>query len=407
MSVFVFFNVPTTGHVDPTLPVAAELVRRGHQVVYYLTENYRERIDSTGATYRAYQSIGADYFDVVARRFNPARLATQLVETAASMAPSLLDDVGQIRSQAVVYDSMCPWGRIVARQAGLPAVASMALMDLPPRYMLKSGSLWSVLSVMGRGLPWVPRYWRAAQAVRQATGVAVPSFVRLLNWPGDRNICYTAQLLEPQAHRHKANYTFVGPPIKEVPYDIPFPYGKLMADRSLVYVSLGTVFNNNPAFFRACLAAFAGNEVQVVLSTGRRLKPSDLAPLPDNAIVREYVPQQAILQRASLFISHSGANSVHQALVHGVPLLLVPQQLEQAMIAARITELGAGLLLNRGQVTSERIRQMALRLLGEETFRIRASVLGAALRESGGAERAADELQAVAGLAPVQQENRT
>jgi MGT family glycosyltransferase len=405
MPVFVFFNVPTTGHVDPTLPVAAELVRRGHEVVFYLTEAYRERVEASGATYRAYQGIGSDYFDVVSRRFNPARLATQLIETAISVTPSLLDDVRQIRPQAVVYDSMCPWGRIVARQAGLPAVASMALMDLPPRYMLKSGDLRSVLAVMGRGLPWIPRYLRAARMLRQITGIAVPSFVRLLNWPGDHNICYTAEILEPEAQRHDSNYSYVGPPIMNIAKDIPFPYNELAADRPLIYVSLGTVFNNNPDFFRACLEAFAGSEAQVVLSTGRRLQASDLAPIPDNAILRDYVPQQAILQRASLFICHSGANSVHQALIHGVPLLLVPQQLEQALIAARVTELGAGLLLNRRQVAPGRIRQLAQRLLGEETFRARASVLGAELRESGGAARAADELEAaVNGLVPVQQE---
>jgi MGT family glycosyltransferase len=394
MPVFVFFNVPTTGHVDPTLPVAAELVRRGHEVVYYLTEAYRERVEASGATYRAYQGIGSDYFDAVSSRFNPARLATQLIETAISMTPSLLDDVRQIRPQAVVYDSMCPWGRIVARQAGLPAVASMALLDLPPRYLLKSGELPSAVGVMARGLPWIPRYLRAARTVRQTTGVTVPSFVRLLNWPGDRNICYTAQILEPETRTQATNYAFVGPPFRESMDAIPFPYNELVVDRPLIYVSLGTVFNNNPEFFRACLAAFAGSEAQVVLSTGRRLQASDLAPLPDNAIVRDYVPQQAILKRASLFICHSGANSVHQALIHEVPLLLVPQQLEQALIAARVTELGAGLLLNRGRVTPERIHRLANRLLGEGTFRTRASSLGAALREAGGAARAADELQA-------------
>ena len=171
---------------------------------------------------------------------------------------------------------------------------------------------------------------------------------------------------------------------------------QLAADRSLVYVSLGTVFNDNPAFFRTCLAALAGVRVQVVVSTGRRLKAGDLGPLPDNAIVRDYVPQQAILQRASLLISHSGANSVHQALYHGVPLLLVPQQMEQALIAARLTELGAGLILNRRRLTEERVRRLAHRLLNEDSFHQQAAIIGKALREAGGASRAAQVLENLA-----------
>ena len=153
-------------------------------------------------------------------------------------------------------------------------------------------------------------------------------------------------MLQPDPQTYGDDYTFVGPPLADVVDDIPFPFDELANDRPLIYVTLGTVFNNSPDFFRSCINAFADSEVQTVVSTGGRLGTSDLGPLPGNAIVREYVPQQAILQRASLMITHSGANSVHQALYHDVPLLLVPQQLEQALVAARVAELGAGLVLN-------------------------------------------------------------
>jgi MGT family glycosyltransferase len=395
VSAFLFFNVPTTGHVDPTLPLAADLVQRGHEVVYFLTEAYRERVEETGASYRAYDGIGPDYFDAVSRRFNPARLATQLAETAVSLQRSLHEATTRLSPQIVVYDSMCPWGRIVARQARLPAVASMALLELPPPYLLKSGETTFALQVVLRGLRWLPRYARAARTLGQRTGVSLPSFVRLLNWPGDHNICYTAPALLPDPQRFGADYTFVGPPLSNAAAEVPFPFAELAEDRPLVYVSLGTVFNDDPNFFRACLAAFAGREVQVVISTGGRLPATALRPLPDNAIVRDYVPQQAILQRASLFITHSGANSVHQALYHGVPLLMVPQQVEQGLVAARIAELGAGLLLGRRNVIPERVSHLSQRLLTDHSFRDRAASLGAALRAAGGARRAADTLEEI------------
>jgi MGT family glycosyltransferase len=396
MSSFLFFNVPSTGHVDPTLPVVAELIARGHKVDYFLTEAYRERVESTIAAYHAYKGIGPDYFDEVSRRFNPAQLATQLVETAISLHGTLREAIERIRPDVVVYDSMCPWGRIAARHAGLPAVASMALLELPPRYLLKSGELRYALRVFARGLPWLPRYGRAARALRQRTGIRVPSFVRVINWPGDHNICYTVPALLPNASRYGADYTFVGPPRNATDKAMPFPFDELATDRPLIYVSLGTVFNDNPAFFRACLDAFAGREVQVVLSTGRGRDAHALGARAANAIVRDYVPQQAILQRASLFISHSGANSVHQALYYGVPLLMVPQQVEQGLIAARIVELGAGLLLHRRRVTPERVSHLADELLGDASYRARSAALGAALHKAGGAQPAAEALERIA-----------
>ena len=58
---------------------------------------------------------------------------------------------------------------------------------------------------------------------------------------------------------------------------------------------------------------------------------------PANFIVRSSVPQVALLQRASLFITHAGINSLHESLYYGVPMVMLPQQMEQAM-NARIAE---------------------------------------------------------------------
>lgn len=131
------------------------------------------------------------------------------------------------------------------------------------------------------------------------------------------------------------------------------------------------------------------------MSLGKRLSIGALGHIPANFIVRPYVPQLELLERADLFITHAGVNSVHQALYYGMPLLFVPQQLEQALVAARITELGAGLVLRKPSVAV--LRSMAGRLLGDANYRLRAAALGADLRAAGGVKRAANEVEAFAG----------
>ena len=83
----VAFNVPTTGHVDPSLPLVAELVSRGHHVTYYLTQGYRPQVEATGATFLETPGISEGYFDEVSRQFNPVRLATQLLTTSYDLLP--------------------------------------------------------------------------------------------------------------------------------------------------------------------------------------------------------------------------------------------------------------------------------------------------------------------------------
>lgn len=53
-------NVPFSGHINPTLPLARELVKRGHHVSYILTNQWKDRIEETGAAFIPYKA-DADY----------------------------------------------------------------------------------------------------------------------------------------------------------------------------------------------------------------------------------------------------------------------------------------------------------------------------------------------------------
>jgi UDP:flavonoid glycosyltransferase YjiC (YdhE family) len=54
MAKILFFNIPAYGHVNPTLPAVTELVRRGHQLVYYDADAFQQALKATGAEFRAY-----------------------------------------------------------------------------------------------------------------------------------------------------------------------------------------------------------------------------------------------------------------------------------------------------------------------------------------------------------------
>lgn len=47
-------GMPAAGHVNPSLPLVRELVRRGDQVTYYSGAEFRESIELTGAEFRSY-----------------------------------------------------------------------------------------------------------------------------------------------------------------------------------------------------------------------------------------------------------------------------------------------------------------------------------------------------------------
>jgi MGT family glycosyltransferase len=169
-----------------------------------------------------------------------------------------------------------------------------------------------------------------------------------------------------------------------------------MGDEPVIYISLGTIFNEKTEFYRVCMDALGGMKQRVVLSVGRRTDVASLGKLPANFLVRNWVPQLQVLSRASLFLTRAGANSVHEALLYGVPMVLFPQIAEQKIVAKQIATLGAGVILSEG-VKPQELRRQIERMLDTASFRHAAEKLSPSLRNSGGHERAARAILEYAG----------
>jgi MGT family glycosyltransferase len=194
---------------------------------------------------------------------------------------------------------------------------------------------------------------------------------------------------------------------RRVNADQRFPWDRLDA-RPLVFASLGTDFYpSNVPVYRKILAACAGLDVQLVLALGRWHDEQDsvrekLGPVPDNALVVEFAPQLALLERAAVMITHAGMNTTLESLSRGVPLVALPRSADQPGNASRIERAGAGLRASFLHCTPKELRRLVERVLTEETFRRKARELGQAIIAAGGAARAAEIAeQAVITRCPV------
>lgn len=50
-----FINLPFSGHINPTLGLVQELVKRDNKITYLLTSDWKEKILHTGADFSEYQ----------------------------------------------------------------------------------------------------------------------------------------------------------------------------------------------------------------------------------------------------------------------------------------------------------------------------------------------------------------
>jgi MGT family glycosyltransferase len=393
MSKAIFFSIPASGHVNPSLPLTAELVKRGEQIIYYNTENFRAAIEATGATFRPYTHIDDDFLE---RRkldgSNPPKAANVLIHLCREMLPDLIAIVRAEQPDYILYDSMCPWGALVARICGVPSVVSLALLIFDTGMLLRSSGLQTLMPMLVRGIPDVLSFNLTSIALGRQYHVKPLTFTEFFNAPGDLMISYTMPPIQPPTGKLDAHIQFVGPSIAPRGDVGDFPMQRLDV-KPVIYISLGTVRNDNLAFFQNCIQSFADTSYTVVMSIGKKVDLKALGAIPPHFIVRPYNPQLEILQHTSLFITHAGMNSVHEGLYYNVPLLLVPQQQEQDFVALRIQELGAGLKLKTQ--TPDAIFQSAELILREASYQRKAAELGAILRSAGGASRGADLILAM------------
>ena len=56
MAKILILNIPMHGHVNPTIALTKELVERGHDVTYLISEEFRKKIVPTGANIITYKS---------------------------------------------------------------------------------------------------------------------------------------------------------------------------------------------------------------------------------------------------------------------------------------------------------------------------------------------------------------
>ena len=381
-----FVLLPLPGHVNPTLAVIAELRRRGARISVVASSEMAPRLEAAGADVACVDKA------FPAEISNPPEGTVRVGELLLRSTPALLEltleHLRELDSDVIVHDSMTPWGRLAARLLARPSVCSTATFAFDRRVhppLPEVARLGADLAAHPGSLLSLHRHRRE---IRARYGVDPGGLLEAFsNREGaGRTIVYTSPEFQPGGEKLAPELDFVGPSMPELtPIDAELEAE--IAGRRLIYVSLGTVFNERPRFFRDCLAAFAERDEAVLLSIGDRLDSAALGELPANAIVRRSVPQLAVLERARLFVTHAGMNSASEALWFGVPMLLHPQTADQPVVAARLAQLGAGRMLKRS--SPARIAAEAERVLAGDYAR-RARELGETLRACGGPSRAAD-----------------
>lgn len=363
-----FINLPYSGHIIPTLGLVKELTARGHNVTYMLTAGWRDKIIEAGGEFVEYA-----YHD---------KLSVQM-KNASAAADKIADNFNLI-----IYEQFFFLGKHLAEKYSKPAVRIFTPLATNRALMNEfiSGGGFEIFHFR-----WACRAF--TKDVSQGFELKTDCWLdEILENPPELNLVYTVRDFQPYAKDFPdEKYKFLGASIYERNDDSEF---SLPDNNSpLIYISLGTIANKSVSFYKKCISAFKNKNVTVVMAVGKTVSINKLGKIPDNFFIFPHVPQLEILQKADVFITHGGMNSVTESMYFGVPMVVIPYMADQPANAKRVEELKLGKRMNKHRITPRLLRNTVISIMNDNKIRGNVQAMSEKLRSVDANRYGADEIE--------------
>jgi zeaxanthin glucosyltransferase len=407
-----FVCMPIIGHLNPMIALARKLRARGYEILFVSFSDAKAVVRAAGLTFAAIAEQAypngsmASFMERFAHSHGLEPVQYWIAEFVPRLLKAALEDLPRIAQEQAVdafaLDTTFYYSELVALQLHKPYIHVWSPLPLDssgttPPYMFdlpydpsaegrarNLAALGSFKALSG------PRQ-EIARAYAQSAGLeidwtrpdaTVSKFLILSQTPKEFDL---PGIPRPPQFRYTGPF-----------YDdsgrkpVLFAWEKLTG-APLVYASLGTLVNGLEHIHTTILdAARKLPEMQMVLSTGRNVRPEDLGPMPENVLAVQSAPQLELLKRAHLCITHAGLNTTLEALMCGVPLLAIPITFDQPGVALRIAYHGAGEVLRLHELSSEALAAQARRILDTPAYRTRARHFQRIIERTDGLDLAAN-----------------
>ncbi|MBT2575312.1 glycosyl transferase family 1 [Bacillus sp. ISL-51] len=389
MANVLMIGFPGEGHINPSLGVVKELKAKGENVVYYGVKEYEDKIVSSGAEFREYEDFRKDQFGKNAtgdENRDSTEFLVMMLETSKKAARRIIEEVKQESYDYIMYDHHFLAGRLVKNILKLPAYSLCTTFAMNEEFVRE---VFSNASLVSEESPFYPAYTEKVGQLNNEFGAEIAAPFDIFSNDGKKTIVFTSRAFQPKEEYFGDSYLFVGPSITDRPADSDFPFEQLEGEKVL-FISMGTIFNNQKELFNQCLKACRDYEGKVVMSIGKHLDPAELDEIPPHVIVKPYVPQLEILKRADLFITHGGMNSTSEGLYYKTPMIVIPMGGDQFAVGRQVEKTGAGKQFKKEDITAELLRETIKEISENPEYQEKASKIGDSLRTAGGAKRAAE-----------------
>jgi zeaxanthin glucosyltransferase len=414
-----FIGLPSPGHLNPMIALARQVQSRNHDVVVFSPPVGESLARAAGLPFVPFaeREFSADKVSEIVGTVSRLKGEEGLQFTVNAVAavaevkwrtlPNLLSSTG---IDALVVDNYDFYGEIIPMRIGMPyAIVSNALhFDYSGHTPLcvYDGVHENTAEAIKRNRQGVSKFTQMligsnAELIAKAERAGIRA-----NWAdpsslfSDRPwITQCPREFDFESSHWPKQFHYAGPfHDGKGRLDFPFPWDQLTGE-SIVYASMGTVQVGNPDVFSTIAAAVSKHKgLQLVLAIGNFLRPEQIGPVPNNAIIVNNAPQLELLKKASVCITHAGCNSVLEALTQGVPQIAIPVTNDQPGVAARIADKKTGKTTSLDGLDESNLSVLVDEVFNNPIYRDNSRSIQKAIAKKNGLSVAADLLEQAFGL---------
>jgi len=350
MSKILMINLPFSGHVNPTLPLAKALKVRGNHVDYICSEQFREKIEKCGVNFIPYSTFPENPTEKEKKKLS----FQALYDTAISLKESNYD--------ILIYEMFFYPGIQVAKYLGIPSVRQFSQSAWSEETWKNASKIFKISSflidiqVMGK------KRIKSMQLPFESMDDAI------IHSKPDMNIVYIPESFQKCRESFDRTFNYVVP--NQEPMIIGetkiIPYENMV--KPIIYISFGSILSDK-SFYKKCLKIFGNKNLSVILNTGK-IKPENLGNIPNNMYVYSFVPQIDVLNHTDVFITHCGMNSINEAIKAGVPMIGMPFINDQIENANQIEKLKIGKRIHSFPSRVKEIENTVQELLNNPIYKL-------------------------------------
>ncbi|HET8889832.1 MAG TPA: nucleotide disphospho-sugar-binding domain-containing protein [Candidatus Angelobacter sp.] len=378
-----FFHIPNLGMYHAIEPILLELQKRGHQVVHYNEPGFHRYVRNAPFPFIAYNNYAGYFPNKFRSSMNLYELGLLLLETAEHTVDFVEAEVVRESPDLVLHSKFTAAPKIAAKKHGIPAACLTNGFVLDPRTILdaekekRSPVDMSNVSSFLRFQKRAKRFYGQYLNGNSDTGDIFANDEAL-------HLVLGVEMLQPASSSLFSHCSFVGPTVRIEEYSKSY---------ELIYVSLGSVFVDNKAFFQTCIQALETLGRRVIISLSGHFSPAEFGDVPGNVELCDFVQQTDVLQKAAVFVTHGGDSSVSEAIYCETPMVVVPQIPEQLLRAQQIQRRMLGKYLDPGDVTVDLLRCTVAEVLENPLFRHNVQALKESLPKIPAAITACDQIE--------------